>query len=148
LRQLATAHAAVTQGLRRVGDLARIAVWSALLGTLSTIVIVYLFREQGLVPALVAAAATNFAAAWWYGRRVELPRPAIDAAQLRERLSALVKLGLAFMLSGLLVMGSAYAIRVIVVRAAGIEAAGLYQAAWGIGGLYLGFILQAMGTDF
>jgi PST family polysaccharide transporter len=30
----------------------------------------------------------------------------------------------------------------------GLEAAGLYQAAWGLGGLYVGFILQAMGSDF
>jgi PST family polysaccharide transporter len=148
LRQLAAAHAAVTQGLRRIGDLARIAVWSALLGTLATIAIVYVHREEGLVPALVAAAGVNFAAAWWYGRRVELPRPAITAAQLRQTLSVLVRLGFAFMVSGLLVMGSAYAIRVIVLRTAGVDAAGLYQAAWGIGGLYLGFILQAMGTDF
>src|SRR5205814_10384 len=28
------------------------------------------------------------------------------------------------------------------------EAAGLYQSAWTIGGLYTGFILQAMLTDF
>jgi enterobacterial common antigen flippase len=34
------------------------------------------------------------------------------------------------------------------VREAGIEAAGLYQAAWAIGGVYVAFILQAMGTDF
>src|SRR5262249_46475460 len=30
----------------------------------------------------------------------------------------------------------------------GLEAAGLYQSAWTIGGLYVGFIVQAMGTDF
>jgi PST family polysaccharide transporter len=30
----------------------------------------------------------------------------------------------------------------------GMEAAGFYQAAWTLGGLYVGFILQAMGADF
>ena len=30
----------------------------------------------------------------------------------------------------------------------GIEATGLYQSAWTLGGLYVGFILQAMGADF
>jgi PST family polysaccharide transporter len=36
----------------------------------------------------------------------------------------------------------------IVLRDAGFEAAGLYQSAWALGGLYVGFILQAMGADF
>ena len=30
----------------------------------------------------------------------------------------------------------------------GSAAAGLYQSAWALGGLYVGFILQAMGSDF
>src|SRR5690606_16187856 len=41
-----------------------------------------------------------------------------------------------------------YLVRVAVLRELGVEAAGLYQAAWAVGGLYLNFILQAMGTDF
>jgi O-antigen/teichoic acid export membrane protein len=39
-------------------------------------------------------------------------------------------------------------VRIIVLRHEGVDAAGLYQAAWAVGGLYAGFILQAMGTDF
>jgi PST family polysaccharide transporter len=109
---------------------------------------VYFLREAGLVPALVAAAATNLLLSWWYGRKVEIQRVAMTAVQTRHAVSALLKLGFAFMASGILMMGSAYLIRVIVLRTAGVEAAGLYQSAWTIGGLYLGFILQAMGTDF
>jgi PST family polysaccharide transporter len=139
---------AVLQGLRRIPDLARIAAWDALLGTCTTIAIVYLFRQAGLVPALVVAAAVNLGLAWWYGRQVPLAPVGPSTAHTRETVSALLKLGLAFMVSGLLMMGSAWAIRVIVLRAEGVEAAGLYQSAWTIGGLYLGFILQAMGTDF
>ena len=36
----------------------------------------------------------------------------------------------------------------VVASQAGLEAAGLYQAAWTLSGLYVGFILQSMGTDF
>lgn len=45
-------------------------------------------------------------------------------------------------------MGAAYAVRTMIVRLIGFEAAGFYQSAWTLGGLYLGFILQAMGADF
>ena len=45
-------------------------------------------------------------------------------------------------------MGVAYVVRVIILRQVGFEATGLYQSAWTLGGLYVGFILQAMGADF
>ena len=61
---------------------------------------------------------------------------------------ALLKLGFAFMATGFLTMGAAYAVRIIVLRKVDFEAAGLYQAAYNLGGLYVGFILQAMGSDF
>jgi PST family polysaccharide transporter len=62
--------------------------------------------------------------------------------------AALLKLGVVFMTSGLMVMGTAYIVRIILVHKVGFEATGLYQAAWTLGGLYVGFILQAMGADF
>jgi PST family polysaccharide transporter len=37
---------------------------------------------------------------------------------------------------------------VILLHKAGIAATGIYQSAWTLGGLYVGFILQAMGADF
>jgi PST family polysaccharide transporter len=52
------------------------------------------------------------------------------------------------MASAVLTTGAAYAIRILVRNNIGLEAAGLYQSAWAIGGLYIGFILQAMGSDF
>ena len=65
-----------------------------------------------------------------------------------QEAAALLKLGFAFMASGILMMGAAYAVRIMVLRMVGLEAAGYYQAAWTLGGLYVGFILQAMGADF
>jgi antigen flippase len=44
--------------------------------------------------------------------------------------------------------GIAYAVRIILLRKVGFEATGFYQSAWTLGGLYVGFILQAMGADF
>jgi PST family polysaccharide transporter len=60
----------------------------------------------------------------------------------------LLKLGFAFMASVLLTTGSAYAVRIAILRTLGFAATGLYQSAWTLGGLYVTFILQAMGTDF
>jgi PST family polysaccharide transporter len=76
-------------------------------------------------------------------------QPAVLTAQeFRAEAAALLKFGLAFMLSGFLMMAAAYAVRTMVLREIGLEAAGFYQAAWTLGGLYIANILQAMGADF
>ena len=48
----------------------------------------------------------------------------------------------------MITLGVAYLIRITVLRKVGFEATGLYQSAWTLGGLYVGFILQAMAADF
>lgn len=52
------------------------------------------------------------------------------------------------MWSGLLTSAAALLTRILLVQELGISAAGVYQAAWGISGLFAGFILGAMGTDY
>ena len=72
----------------------------------------------------------------------------MTTAEVGAEVSGLLKLGVAFMSSGLLFVGASYLVRAILLRKIGADAAGYYQAAWGLGGMYVGFILQAMGADF
>jgi PST family polysaccharide transporter len=139
---------ALIQGMRRISDLAMMGVLGALFGTVISIPLVYIFGERGVVPSLIAVAAMSILTSWWYSRKVQIQAPAMTGSQVRQEAAALLKLGFAFMASGFLMMGAAYAIRIMVVRKLGLEAAGLYQSAWTLGGLYVGFILQAMGADF
>ena len=145
------AQFALIQGLRRVGDLA----WSGILGALAGVVLglplIAVFGADGVVPSLVVVAAVSLASSWWFSRRLAR-RPdglaPLAAPQARREAAALLKLGFSFMASGVLMMGVGYAVRLIVLRKAGLEAAGLYQSSWTLGGLYVGFVLQAMGADF
>jgi antigen flippase len=139
---------ALIQGMRRIADFAKMGLLSALYGTFISIPVVYFFREKGVVPSLVGVAAMSIITSWWYSRRVHIPSPSMTASQVGQEATALLKLGLAFMASGLMTMGVAYAVRAIILRKIGFEATGLYQSAWTLGGLYVGFILQAMGVDF
>ena len=52
------------------------------------------------------------------------------------------------MWNGLLVTAVAFLARALVVRDAGLDASGLYQAAWTISGMFSGFVLSAMSADF
>jgi enterobacterial common antigen flippase len=139
---------ALIQGMRRIADLARMNVLGALYGTVFAILIVWFYGVAGLVPSLVCAAAMSILTSWWYARKVKVERVRITLPQMTAEASGLLKLGVIFMSSGLMTLGAAYLVRIIILRQINVEAAGFYQAAWALGGLYVGFILQAMGADF
>jgi enterobacterial common antigen flippase len=141
-------QSALIQGMRRISDLARMGVLSTVFSTIISIPVVYFMGEKGVVPSLVGIAAMTTITSWWYSRRIKIQSLTMTVLQIKQEATPLLKLGLAFMASGFLMMGAAYAVRTMMLRIIGFEAAGLYQSAWALGGLYVGFILQAMGADF
>lgn len=147
-RVVSSGQTALIQGLREVSNLARFNVLAGLLGTTVSIPMIYVFGAQAIVPSIVAIAAVSTLSSWWYSRHICVHPPPMSTRQFRREATPLLRLGVVFMASGLLTFGAAYAIRIIVLKAGGVEAAGLYQAAWALGGIYASFILQAMGTDF
>lgn len=153
LGAVSAAQVALVQGMRRIADLAVLNVLGAFFGTLFSIVIVYIYyrhgvAEQGVVPVLICVAGMAILTSWWYARKIKVEPVKMSLAQVALETSGLLKLGLVFMVTGLMTQGSAYVVRIIVLRRIGIDAAGYYQAAWALGGVYVGFILQAMGADF
>jgi len=145
---VAGGQGALIQGMRRIGDLAKMGILGSVLGTAISIPIVYLYGERGVVFALVGIAAMGALLSWWYARKIPLAAISLDASEVGRHAVELLKLGFAFMASALMMSGAAYVVRLILLQRAGVEAAGFYQSAWTLGGLYVGFILQAMGTDF
>jgi antigen flippase len=148
LQTISNGQAALLQGLRRIAAVAKSGALGALLGSVATILLVYLLREQGILPSLIATASVSLMLSWCFSRQVILDTQAPSPSQIVNEARGLLTLGLAFMATGIIMMGVAYTIRLIIVRHISVEAAGLYQSAWTIGGIYVGFILQAMGTDF
>jgi PST family polysaccharide transporter len=147
-RVISAGQSALIQGMRRIADLAKMGVLGAFFGTLISIPLVYFFREQGIVPSLVCVAAMTVLTSGWYSRKVEIQAPRMSASQVGHEAAGLLKLGFAFMATGLMTVGAAFLIRITILHQLGVEAAGLYQSAWTLAGLYVGLILQAMGADF
>jgi PST family polysaccharide transporter len=148
LRLVSGGQGALIQGMRRIPDLAMLRILGGVFGTIISVAAVFFLGEDGVVPSLIGVSATAAIVSWWYSRKIRIQTSLVTTAHVGQDVVALLKLGFAFMASGLMTMGLAYIVRIIVLRTAGFEAAGLYQAAWAVGGLYVGFILQAMGADF
>lgn len=147
-RLVSGGQGALLQGLRRITDLAKAGVFGTLLGMATTIPLVYFLRERGVVVSVVVSAAATLAISWSFSHRVDIERVQVSLSEVREEAKALLQLGSALMVSGLAMMGSGYVIRASIQQSLGLEATGLYQSAWTLGGLYVSFILQSMGADF
>ncbi|MCF3648456.1 O-antigen translocase [Synoicihabitans lomoniglobus] len=139
---------ALIQGMRRIGDLARIQVLSAVLTTMVAIGLYAWLSEEGIVPVIILTAVIQLGFSWYYSRKIqitEIPQSWAETASASKRL---ISLGAALMYGAVLAGIVGLALRSIIVRNLGLEANGLFQAAWMISGMFAGFILSAMGTDF
>ena len=139
---------AVVQGMRQIANLAKVSIIGGVLGTAFSVAAVYFLGDRGIVFYLIFVAATAIVASWWYARKIKVASVSMTWNATSAEAAALVRLGAVFMSSGFMSVGVAYLVRVILSRKMGVDAVGCYQAAWTIAGLYVGFVLQAMGADF
>ncbi len=146
--EVTAGQTALIQGLRRIGDLAALSIWGAVLGTVFSIPIIFLWREKGIVPFLVTVSALAIATSWWYARRIKVEKVPLPLHAVWNEARTLLVMGGVFMTTGLMTTAVAYLTRVMVIRQLGLESAGLYQAAYTLSGVYVGFILGAMGADY
>lgn len=149
LTMLGTAQTALLQGMRRIGDLGRVTVLSALVGTVAGLTAVWLYGEAGLVWFIVVQPLATMVIAMRYIRRLPKPtaaRPSV--AEIWDVWKPMVKLGAAFMLGGLATAATLLLVRGRITQELGLEAAGQFAAAWGITMTYVGFLLGAMAADY
>ncbi len=145
---ISSGQLALLQGLRRIGDLARANVVGAFAGSIVTILIYFVFGEAGIVSAMIAAALVGLVCSYWFARRVFVSPVSVSWPETCLGSRRLISLGLAFMWGGVLGAELDMFTRSIIVSKYGVEAAGLYQAAWALAGVFASFILSAMGADF
>jgi O-antigen/teichoic acid export membrane protein len=140
---------ALVNGLRRIGDIARVSVWSSVLSTVVGVGALLLWGRQALLVFVVAGPLVGFLVGHVYVARIpRIREPATPLPQLIGQWRTLVRLGAAFMVSGVLVTAGQLAVRSMVQHQLGTDALGQFQAAWGISMTYIGFVLGAMGTDY
>ena len=89
---------ALLRGLRRIGDIARVQVASAMANTVVIIALYAWLRERGIVPVLLASAAISLGMSWWFVRRVRVAEISMSWRQAVDEARPMVSLGIALML--------------------------------------------------
>jgi O-antigen/teichoic acid export membrane protein len=140
---------ALIQGMRRLGDIARLNVFGSAIGTALGISLLWRWGNAGLVAYILVAPMASFVLGHVYVSK--LPKTGnenITVQELTSEWNMLLRLGLAMVGAGLVQQFTQLWIRIDVARVLGAQSLGQYQAAWTISMQYLTFILTAMGTDY
>jgi PST family polysaccharide transporter len=142
-------QAALLTGMRRVGDIARVQVYSAVLTTVLGLGAIWLLGAAGLLLFILAAPFASFVIGHLYVARLpKIQTPAVPLSALAGQWKTMARLGSAFMVAGLVGVLGQLAVRTLVQHELGAESLGYFQAAWVLSMTYLGFVLGAMGTDY
>lgn len=140
---------ALLNGLRRIGDLSRVSVYSGVVSAVLGVAVLAAWGRAGLLSYILVAPVASFVLGHWYVSR--LPKVAavnVPFSELSAQWQTLAKLGFAFMLSGLVMMLGQLLVRSMIQKDLGLDALGHFQAAWAISMTYIGFVLGAMGADY
>ena len=148
LSTLESGQSALIRGLRRIGDLAKINMFGTALGVSLSIPIAYIWGLQGIPAYMVLMAAVGTLTTWSYVRRIQIEAVKVPPRQVATEAASLLKLGLAFVSTGLMSTGALFLLRALVTRQDGIDGVGQFQAANAISLMYATFVLQPMGIDF
>jgi PST family polysaccharide transporter len=150
LMLLATAHITLLQGLRKIGDVARVTAIGAITATLFGLLAVWWMGRSGLIWFLLVQPLANLVTAIFFIRKLPhrtCPAP-LNSREIWETWKPMARLGVAFMAGGLATTGTLLLAQATITRALGLDAAGYFVAAWGVTMTYFGFLLNAMGTDY
>ena len=148
LTLVAGSQTALLQGLRRIGDLARISVISAFVSAVVGIWLVYWLGQPGILWFVLAAPAFTVPVAAWYATRLPRPQVSSDWLSVYQQWLVMLHFGIPLMAAGLLILTTQLVARSIILRELGLDASGYFQAAWAISMTYIGFVLSAMATDY
>lgn len=138
---------AVLKAVRQLGALARISIYNVVAVLVVTVPLYYAFGETAIVPSLFLAALIQAVLTIWRSCRLFPVRYSFKRAFL-SRGGSMVRLGLSFVVVGVMGSGMEFAIRSFLNVCGSLETVGLYNAGYMMTMTLGGVVFSAMETDY
>jgi len=145
---LSGGQTAILQGSRKIIELAKVQIISSIVGSLITIIFYFQMGLKGIIPGLVLSSFLQLLISWKFSKNVAVTKIFMTWKESFYEAKELFKFGIALMCSGLMVSIVAYATNIIINNQINIQAVGIYGAAFALSGMFVNFVLGAMGTDY
>jgi PST family polysaccharide transporter len=148
LANLTVPYLVVLQGLRQISTLARVNVFSAIIGSTASVFFYWTFQSKGVIMGILFATFAQLIIARLFSTGLV---PAAGPAALPESLriaGRLINLGWVVMWTGVLVALVSVSIVSMLTASASLASVGLYTAAFSLSGVFVNFILNSMAADY
>lgn len=147
LNTIAVSQIVLLQVDGRIGDIARVRIWAALLTTLVAVVAVLLAGTRGLYAAVLGTPLASVVVGMLY-RRAKTWRVPRLGAWVWQEWRGLAGLSLGVTVAAVIGSAGQLLVRSLIDHQAGLSAVGLFQAAWTISYMNLSIVLTAMAMDY
>lgn len=138
---------AILKGCRRLKSLAMIQIVNVFVALLLSVPVYYFFGQAGIVPVIVLMALASMLTTIWYSYRLYPLRLRGEHGLLGDGFGML-RLGMAFLLAGILGSGAEILIRSYLNVAGNLDVVGFYNAGFMLTVTYAGMVFSAMETDY
>jgi PST family polysaccharide transporter len=144
----AGSQVALIRGMQKVGNIARVTVYSSFFSTVAGVISLWAMGEEGVFVFVICAPLSSFVIGHWYVSKLPSRRESVLFSHVCQEWVSLIRLGVSFMIAGLSVVIGHLVVRSIIKSKLGDIDLGYFQSAWMISSTYVGFVLQAMGNEY
>ena len=137
----------ILNGLRDLRGLAISQVIGAAVGSIVSIISVYIWGIQGIPLYIFLVGLTAFLSTGYFVRKLQIIKVIPTLFEYTSEIKTLLKIGFGFSIAGVIAAFMTYLGRVYLTEHFDLSAVGIYQASWVISNLYIGTVLGAMGVD-
>lgn len=138
---------AILKALRQLKSLAKISFLNIVGALITSIPLFYIWRQAAIVPSLIIVALTQMLLTIYYSHKQYAIHFNWSKTLLLQG-SPMLKIGVAFVLAGILGSGADFLIRRYLNVLGSVETVGLFNAAYMMTMTYAGLVFSAMETDF
>ncbi len=147
LMAITSGETAILKGCRKLRPLALVSLCCVFLALVCSVPIYYELGQAGIVPSLVLFALMQCLATVYFSFRMFPPSFSLSHSLMSEG-RGMVRLGIAFVMAGILGSGAEFAVRSYLNFTGQLTAVGLYNAGYVMTMTYAGMIFSAMETDY
>ncbi len=136
-------------GLRLVEIIAKIRVYSTVASTLISIILIYLFKIDGIIYSIIIIPiVTFFISGYFFITICGVPKFFVSFKEYKHETIDIFKVGFVLLLIAMLFHVGVYVNRSIISNQLGIESVGIFFAAWTISMSYLEIFLSSLSVDY
>ena len=138
----------VLRATRKISYLAQANIYGSIAGLLVTLPILYIWRLDGVLPSIIAAAAASYLISVYFRKKVNLEVVHLSLSETFKIGKPMAIMGLNLSMSALLGAASAFVVNAYISNSGSLSDLGLYSAGMSIMGGYVGMVFNAIGTDY